>query len=384
MFIINKEKNRIEKISQKTFHELGFRERENLQEWLADNPSSLGEELLIIQKEFDGFNDTRERLDLLALDKQGNLVIIENKLDDAGRDVTWQVLKYASYCSSLSKSQIIKIYQDYLEKHGGEQTAEESISEFFEGIDIEEISLNKGHTQRVILVAGDFRKEVTSTVLWLLNYNLRIQCFKVSPFQLGGHVLLNVEQIIPMKEAEEFSIRMAEKTQDDISSQEEVKTRYVIRRDFWIKLLKKMNTLSTLYQNISPSNYNWIGAGTGIRGVGLNFVISKKYGRVELYIDRGDYDENKLIFDSLHSMKEEIETMFGDRLEWERLDDKRASRIKYENAAFNVFDRDMWNDMVNYMSDGMIRLEKALKDPLKKINRKLKQQQDTLIDETLD
>jgi len=37
---------------------------------------------LIIQKEFDGFNDTRERLDLLALDKEGNIVIIENKLDD--------------------------------------------------------------------------------------------------------------------------------------------------------------------------------------------------------------------------------------------------------------------------------------------------------------
>lgn len=31
--------------------------------------------------------DTRECLDLLALDKDGNLVIIENKLDDSGRDV---------------------------------------------------------------------------------------------------------------------------------------------------------------------------------------------------------------------------------------------------------------------------------------------------------
>ncbi len=64
-------------------------------------PESLGEELLIIQKEFDGFDETRERLDLLALDKQGSLVVIENKLDDSGRDVVWQALKYASYCSSL-------------------------------------------------------------------------------------------------------------------------------------------------------------------------------------------------------------------------------------------------------------------------------------------
>jgi RecB family endonuclease NucS len=41
---------------------------------------------LIIQKEFAGFGDTKERLDLLALDKKGKLVVIENKLDDSGRD----------------------------------------------------------------------------------------------------------------------------------------------------------------------------------------------------------------------------------------------------------------------------------------------------------
>jgi len=100
MFLIDKNNNNIKKISEKTFSELGFRERENLQEWIAKDPSVLGEDMLIIQKEFDGFNDTRERLDLLALDKQGNLVIIENKLDDSGRDVTWQSLKYASYSAS--------------------------------------------------------------------------------------------------------------------------------------------------------------------------------------------------------------------------------------------------------------------------------------------
>jgi len=88
MYQIDKTTNSISKLEEKTFSALGFKERENLQEWLAGNPEALGEELLIIQKEFDGFSDTNERLDLLALDKQGNLVIIENKLDDSGKDVT--------------------------------------------------------------------------------------------------------------------------------------------------------------------------------------------------------------------------------------------------------------------------------------------------------
>lgn len=72
---------------------------------VGSSAKRFGEELLIIQKEFNGFNDTNERLDLLALDKEGNIVVIENKLDDTGRDVTWQVLKYASYCSTLNKEQ---------------------------------------------------------------------------------------------------------------------------------------------------------------------------------------------------------------------------------------------------------------------------------------
>lgn len=84
MYLINRATNRIEPLQPRTFSELGFRERSNLQEWIANHPVALGEELLVIQKEFSGFADTAERLDLLALDKRGNLVIIENKLEIPG------------------------------------------------------------------------------------------------------------------------------------------------------------------------------------------------------------------------------------------------------------------------------------------------------------
>ena len=93
MFKIDSTTNRIRPLKTERFSELGFSERKHLQEWLENYPQALspgeGDELLIIQKEFDGFDDTRERLDLLAIDKDGNLVIIENKLDDSGRDVVW-------------------------------------------------------------------------------------------------------------------------------------------------------------------------------------------------------------------------------------------------------------------------------------------------------
>lgn len=132
MFKIDTEANRISRIEKRKFGDLGFREREHLQEWIANQPDLLGEELLIIQKEFDGFDETRERLDLLALDKSGNLVIIENKLDDSGRDVMWQALKYASYCSTLNRSQIIEIYQSYLQRYCSGGDAKMKLCEFLE------------------------------------------------------------------------------------------------------------------------------------------------------------------------------------------------------------------------------------------------------------
>ncbi len=372
MFLINQQENKIEKLKQRTFTELGLKERENLQEWFAKNPNALGEELLIIQKEFSGFTDTKERLDLLALDKRGNLVIIENKLDDSGKNVTWQCLKYASYCSSLKKSQIVKIFQEYLDKNNSEIRAEEAISEFLDDLEIEEISLNSGTTQRMILVSGNFRKEVTSTVIWLLNYGLRIQCFQATPYSMGNHLFLNVDQIIPTKESVEYSISIAEKTQEEIASQEELKNRHIYRLKYWNQILKEMNSKSELFSNISAGKYNWIGAGSGVRGVGFNFSASKKNCKAELYIDRGIKEENEFIFNLLLSRKELIEKSFGGPLDWERLEAKRACRIKYEDETFDIFDEDTWSNTIPHITSMMVKLNKAIKPHLKEINQKVK------------
>lgn len=371
MFVIDKKTNRITTIKPRKFSDLGFKERENLQEWLEYNTVAFGEELLFIQKEFDGFDDTKERLDLLALDKQGNIVVIENKLDDSGRDVTWQVLKYASYCSSLTKQQIRNIYQEYLDKNSINESSEMNIADFLDVEDFDEAQLNQ--TQRIILVSGDYRKEVTSTILWLLNnYNLKIQCFKATPYSFEEQIFLNIEQIIPVKEAEDYTIKMAEKAQEEQTTKNELKGRYKLRMEFWTELLKDFNNQSHLFSNISPAKSNWISAGSGVSGVGFNFVISKSYARTEVYMSRSDKDENKLIFDELHKFKEDIEQKTGS-LEWQRLDDKKASRIKQELTGVNMFDKDDWSKMMSFLMESMPKIEEAFKKPLAKINHLLKE-----------
>lgn len=202
MYKIQNETNRIVKIQEMSFSDLGFSKRNHLQEWLANQPDALGEKLLVIQKEFDGFQETRERLDLLAVDVAGKLVIIENKLDDSGRDVVWQAIKYASYCSTLSKTEVADIFQAYLNKELPRQDARALICEFLGKGDFDDVVINAGDDQRIILVAANFRKEVTSTVLWLTKRGVSMKCFRATPYSDGGQTFLDLEQILPVPEME--------------------------------------------------------------------------------------------------------------------------------------------------------------------------------------
>ena len=365
MFVLNKSLNKIDKIESKTFHEFGFKEREHLQEWIADYPECLGEELLIIQKEFDGFNDTNERLDLLAIDKAGTLIVIENKLDDSGKDVTWQVMKYVSYCSTLSKQQIKDIYQAFLDKYSINENAEENIIEFFNGKPFNEISLNE-NDQRMILVAGNFRKEVTSTVMWMLDHSIKIQCFKVTPYEYSGQVLLDIEQIIPVKEAEDYIIKMADKTREEKEFKETNRNTIELRKLFWAELLNEFNKISSQYKNVNPGLDHWLSSGSGVGGCPFNFIVTKNYASVELAISKSVKEDNKKIYDFLFLQKDIIENSYGYPLVWERLDNKKSSRISDKLFEVNITDKEDWEKIKIFLCDRMVRLEKAIKEPLKK------------------
>jgi len=365
LFILNKDTNRIDKIECKTFQEFGFKERDHLQEWIAYYPECLGEELLIIQKEFDGFNDTNERLDLLAIDKTGTLVVIENKLDDTGKDVTWQILKYVSYCSTLSKQQIKDIYQAYLDKFSPNENAEDNIVEFFNGKLFSEISLNE-NDQRMVLVAGNFRKEVTSTVMWMINHGIKVQCFKVTPYEYNKQVLLDIEQIIPVKEAEDYLIKMADKNREEKEFKETNNSIMELRKLFWTELLAEFNKISSQYKNVNPGPDHWLSSGSGVSGCPFNFIVTKNYVSVELSISKTIKEDNKKIFDYLLLNKDEIENTYGYSLVWERLDNRKSSRIGDRLLDVNITNKDDWDKIKGFLCERMVKLEKALKEPLKK------------------
>ena len=252
MFKISPNKEKVTRLDERQFKDLQIKERQHLQEWIAENPSMFGEDLLIIQKEFDGFSDTNERLDLLALDKRGGLIIIENKLDDTGRDLVWQAIKYASYCSTLKTEQVIDIFQKYLSKFGQSKDARQEIVEFLDKPDEEELLLN-AVDQRIFFVANNYRKEVTAAVLWLLKHDLLIQCFQATPYQSGEDLFLDFRQIIPLPETSDYTIQIKEKEREEVS-----KSKIVLQTE--ADLIRRWTMLK---QQLETDNLNYFTIGFG-------------------------------------------------------------------------------------------------------------------------
>ena len=373
MFQIDRKQNRILRLEEKRFSDLKLQERKHLQEWLANMPTALGEELLIIQKEFDGFNETRERLDLLALDKEGQLVIIENKLDDTGRDVVWQAVKYAAYVSTLNKAQIVEIFQAYLDRYCGGGNAVEKICEFLDADDLEELVLNSGQSQRLMMIAAKFRKEVTATALWLLGHGIRAQCFRVTPYAYGEELFLDIQQIIPVPEAETFMIGMSAKESEEKTAQGAQKRRHSIRQEFWEQALEAMRQAGqTHYQNVSPSHDHWLNCGSGVANCNYTLIFGKDEARVEMSIQRSNAEENKWLFDALFSRRAEIEAAFGGQLDWKRMDTKKSSRFGTAKD-FDGYNKENWPAIIAWMVDNMERFEAAVRGPLQIAGQGLKQ-----------
>jgi hypothetical protein len=133
-------------------------------------------------------------------------------------------------------------------------------------------------------------------------------------------------------------------------------------RDFWTSLLQRSEGKTHLFARVSPGPDNWISTGAGRTGLSYGYVLTRDSAVVDFYIDTGDKGKNKALFDALFRHKEAIEADFGESLDWQRLDDNRASRIrKIVGSRRSFLDQAQWHDLQDALIDAMIRLDRALR-----------------------
>lgn len=169
-----------------------------LEDWLESNPDGIIEDgrVLIIGRQvvtnFGGF------IDLLGLDREGDVVVVELKRDRTPRDTIAQSLDYASFAERLDSSQLQDILRSYL--NDDSLSLAEHHREYFELEADEAVAFNKD--QRIVIVGQRVTPDIRQTATFLRSKGLRVTCVEFTFFQAGGGTRLLSQEIVVGTESE--------------------------------------------------------------------------------------------------------------------------------------------------------------------------------------
>jgi hypothetical protein len=219
--------NILQKVETTSFNTEGILERKHLQAAIKQQIDVIAPDCLVISEEFSEWSGSQRRIDLLAIDKKGNLVVIELKRTETGEHMELQALRYAAMVSTLTFSRATEIYQKYLLSISSEDVAENNLLDFLGWEEPQEDSF--ALDVRIILVSADFSKELTTSVMWLNERNLDIRCVRLIPYKHQEQILVDVQQIIPLPEVESYQVKIKQQTEERREARKSSKdyTRYL-------------------------------------------------------------------------------------------------------------------------------------------------------------
>lgn len=279
--------------------------------WLEQNlgviTEATGIRLTNVQREHAG---ATTRVDLLATDEQGRVVVVENQLERSDHDHLGKIVSY----------------------------------------------LAAFEARAAIWISPDPRPEHVKAIAWLNEFTpADFYLLKVEAVRIGDSLPAPLLTVIvgPSEEAREVGTAKKEIVELE---------RHTLRRAFWESLLPLVRERTPLFARISPGKDHWIAAGSGISSASFNFVVREHDHRIEFYIDRGESTWNEAAFRALEALRGPIETAFGEPLNWERLDGKRACRISTTVKPGGSKDEpSRWPEFQAEMAEEMARFERAIR-----------------------
>lgn len=203
--------DKISKVDLTTFEKEGILERRDLQNMLKNNIGVVAPDTMVLAEEFGNWEASKKRLDLLCLDRSGCLVVVELKRDEDGGHMDLQAIRYAAMISKMTFAEAVDAYLNFSKT--SQADAERAILNFLGWETPNED--NFAGDVRIILVSSNFSKEVTTTAMWLSEFDVDIACVRISPYRHEGKVLVDVQTIFPLPEAEDYQVKIRRKEQEE-------------------------------------------------------------------------------------------------------------------------------------------------------------------------
>ena len=125
------------------------------------------------------------------------------------------------------------------------------------------------------------------------------------------------------------------------------------RFEFWTKFNEVLVEKGKPFNVRRASTDHWYDVAIGTSRAHISITLVNKEGKIvlELYIP-----DDKPLFDMLHEQREEIENELNMSFEWERLDKKKASRIKYAIPGLNFEDQSNYGELMDKAIECVLKM----------------------------
>lgn len=301
------------KLEEVDIRELWKHEQYDFSEWLSkeENIEMLSDEIGLtltdISKEvFVG----SYRCDLVAKDETtGIKAIIENQMEATNHDHLGKIITYAS------------------------------------GLD----------ANIVIWIVKEAREEHKSAIEWLNNKTIKDISFfliEIRAYKIGDS--LPAPKFIIIEKPNDF-VKTANLSND---SGELSKTQSE-RLNFWNIFNEALISRNKPFNVRKATTDNWydVALGTSEAHISITLVNKTNNIGIQVYIN-----DNKKLFDKLFLESEKIENKLGFNMDWQRLDNKKASRIIYYIDGLDFDNHDNYDKLINEVIDRVITIKETFRN----------------------
>lgn len=194
-----------------------------LERWIVENPDLVGEDLLVLGHQLAEFEEDKDRLDVLALDKTGEIVLIELKVSEDFRVTDLQALAYAGAYAKRTAKDFAATLLRHMRKQASNDpaaagdpglTIEDARAAIVSFIEVDDFAeWEPSQHVRIKLVAPNFPRRVLQTVKWLGDvYSVRLEAITIRLFETAPQKYsIAFERLLPLPSEEQFDMTVRER-----------------------------------------------------------------------------------------------------------------------------------------------------------------------------